>query len=98
MDQIKSKMAKIRGLNDDSFLVQRFVDDLELRKKTLEKSLAEIRLNLDEAEKAKRIDEVFKNNNAQFKSSEAAELKQFIIEANANIESIKQRVARYEDA
>lgn len=59
MAEIKRKVGMIRGINDDAYVVQRFVDDLEQRKQAVAKQVKEVQAALGEAEAQRNRELVF---------------------------------------
>jgi len=75
MTEIKRKVGLIRGLNDDAYVVQRFVDDLEQRKQAIAKHVKEVEAALGEAQAQKNREKVFELRNAALREEKARELK-----------------------
>lgn len=93
MESIKSRVAGIKGFRDDSFIVQKFVEDLETRKEEIKVSLIQVRKDLDQRKEAqsKSLVEVFEQHNLGISSEKASQLQNFIIDANNEIHKLRSR-------
>lgn len=87
---MKDSFSRLKGLTDENFVIQHFVQQLEEQKTSLEKNLREMQKKFDEAKKTESDFRKVLSLSDSLSAKEAYELERFIKEKKEEIEELRR--------